>query len=84
MINVEINNDLKKQFDKEGFIILPHFLDKTKIADIAKKFKSLFSGTFETGIEPDEWNWKDGRDPNNVTRQICNGWKSDLDIKKIV
>ena len=50
MINVEINNDLKKQFDKEGFIILPHFLDKTKITDIAKKFKSLFSGIFETGI----------------------------------
>ena len=25
-----------------------------------------------------------GRDPNNVTRQICNGWKSDLDIKKLV
>ena len=47
MINVEINNDLKKQFDKEGFIILPHFLDKTKITDIAKKFKSLFSGIFE-------------------------------------
>ena len=82
MINVEINKDLKKQFDEDGYLILPQFLDKTKITDIIKKFEGLFSGIFETGIEPDEWNWREGRDPNNVTRQICNGWKSDLDIKK--
>ena len=84
MIVAEINNDLKKQFEEEGFLILPQFLDTTKITNIANKFEDLFSGMFETGIEPDEWNWRKGRDPNNVTRQICNGWKSDLDIKKIV
>ena len=84
MINVAINKDLKKQFEEEGYLILPQFLDKTKIANLAQKFDALFSGIFETGIEPDEWNWRKGRDPNNVTRQICNGWKSDLDIKKLV
>jgi len=84
MINVAINKDLKKQFEEEGYLILPQFLDKTKIANLAQKFEALFSGIFETGIEPDEWNWRKGRDPNNVTRQICNGWKSDLDIKKLV
>ena len=77
MINVSINKDLKKQFEEEGYLILPQFLDTTKIADLAQKFEALFSGKFETGIEPDEWNWREGRDPNNVTRQICNGWKSD-------
>ena len=80
MINVSINKDLKKQFEEEGYLILPQFLDTTKIADLTQKFEALFFGKFETGIEPDEWNWREGRDPNNVTRQICNGWKSDLDI----
>ena len=56
MINVAINKDLKKQFEEEGYLILPQFLDKTKIANLAQKFEALFSGIFETGIEPDEWN----------------------------
>jgi ectoine hydroxylase-related dioxygenase (phytanoyl-CoA dioxygenase family) len=58
MINVAINKDLKKQFEEEGYLILPQFLDTTKIADLAQKFEALFSGIFETGIEPDEWNWR--------------------------
>ena len=84
MIQIEINEDLKKKFEDDGYLILPQFLDTNKIASIADKFANLFSGIFETGIEPDEWNWKKGRDPNNITRQICNGWKSDSNIKKIV
>ena len=84
MIQIEINKDLKKKFEDDGYLILPQFLDTNKISSIADKFANLFSGIFETGIEPDEWNWKKGRDPNNITRQICNGWKSDSNIKKIV
>ena len=84
MIQIEINEDLKKKFKDDGYLILPQFLDTNKISSIADKFANLFSGIFETGIEPDEWNWKKGRDPNNITRQICNGWKSDSNIKKIV
>jgi hypothetical protein len=30
-----------------------------------------------TGIRPDEVNWVAGRDPEDRTRQICNGWKAD-------
>ena len=46
MINVSINKDLKKQFEEEGYLILPQFLDTTKISDLAKKFEKLFSGIF--------------------------------------
>ena len=48
------------------------------------KFEPLFKGEFETGTEPDEWNWRFGKDPEDVTRQICNGWKSDNLIKELV
>ena len=48
------------------------------------RFEPLFSGKFETGLYPDEWNWRLGRDREDLTRQICNGWKSDLTIASIV
>ena len=84
MIQIEINKDLKKKFEDDGYLILPQFLEINKIDNLADNFDNLFSGIFETGIEPDEWNWKKGKDPNNITRQICNAWKSDSNIKKIV
>ena len=37
----------------------------------------LFDGEYETGIKPDEVNWVAGRDPEDRTRQICNGWRAD-------
>ena len=35
---------------------------------------------YETGIKPDEVNWVPGRDPEDRTRQICNGWRADTVI----
>jgi ectoine hydroxylase-related dioxygenase (phytanoyl-CoA dioxygenase family) len=37
----------------------------------------VFDGEYETGIKPDEVNWVRGRDPDDVTRQVCNGWRAD-------
>jgi hypothetical protein len=84
MIKINLNEDLKKQFQEDGFLILENFLDDQFIPHLIEKFPKLFSGDFETGIEPDEWNWKQGRDPENVTRQICNAWKADNSIKDLV
>ena len=82
--DIEISDKLKNQFNTNGFLILTEFLNTEFVTKLADKFQSLFSGKFETGIEPDEWNWKQGRDPENITRQICNAWKSDNDIKEVV
>ena len=84
MICLDLNNDLIKNFNKDGFIIIDKFIDKIYLDDLRSKFEPLFKGKFETGIEPDEWNWKFGKDPNDVTRQICNAWKCDNLIKKFV
>ena len=84
MIKFDLTEDLKKQFQEDGFLILENFLDHQLIPHLTEKFPKLFSGDFETGIEPDEWNWKQGRDPENVTRQICNAWKADNSIKDLV
>ena len=44
---------------------------------LRERFLRLFDGDYETGIKPDEVNWVRGRDPEDRTRQICNGWKAD-------
>ena len=44
---------------------------------LRERFAALFDGDYATGIAPDEVNWKTGRDRDDVTRQICNGWRAD-------
>jgi ectoine hydroxylase-related dioxygenase (phytanoyl-CoA dioxygenase family) len=65
-------------FGREGFLIVEAgFIDAETIARLRERFDLLFAGEYETGIRPDEVNWVAGRDPEDRTRQICNGWKAD-------
>ena len=77
MINLELNKNLIDDFNKNGFLILDKFIDSKYLDKLRDRFEPLFRGEFETGIEPDEWNWRFGRDPEDVTRLICYAWKSD-------
>ncbi|CAN5312083.1 hypothetical protein BH10PSE7_BH10PSE7_21230 [soil metagenome] len=71
-------------FNRDGFVIVPDVLTAGEIEKARARFEPLFSGKFETGLYPDEWNWRMGRDAPDLTRQICNGWKSDLTIASVV
>jgi len=73
-----------ERFNADGFLILDRFLSAEDVAQARGRFERLFRGEFETGLYPDEWNWRAGRDPADRTRQICNGWKSDRTIARIV
>ena len=73
-----------EQFRADGFLILERFLSAEEVELARSRFEPLFRGEFETGLYPDEWNWCEGRDPPDRTRQICNGWKSDRTIARIV
>ena len=84
IINISLNEDLLESFNKNGFLTLDKFIDLEYLEELRKRIEPLFKGEFETGIEPDEWNWKFGKDANDVTRQICNAWKSDNLIKQLV
>lgn len=72
------------QFKADGFLILDHLLSSAELETARSRFEPLFRGEFATGLYPDEWNWREGRDPPDRTRQICNGWKSDRAIARIV
>ena len=84
MIIYNLSNKDKLLFDQNGYIVINKFINNNLIQKIKNRFEPIFKGEFATGIEPDEWNWKEGRDPNDRTRQICNAWKCDNIIKEIV
>ncbi len=71
-------------YDRDGFVILHRVLSADEIETARACFEPLFSGIFQTGVMPDEWNWRMGRDRPDLTRQICNAWKSDPAIAAIV
>ena len=58
-------------------IIEEGFISERAVELLRESFDRLFAGEYATGIQPDEVNWKAGRDPEDRTRQICNGWRAD-------
>jgi ectoine hydroxylase-related dioxygenase (phytanoyl-CoA dioxygenase family) len=72
------------QFHDDGFLVVERLIDADTVARAAARFAPLFRGEFETGLDPDEWNWREGRDAADLTRQICNGWKSDRTVAGVV
>lgn len=72
------------QFQQDGFVIIEGFVEQPVVEQLRSRFEPLFAGEFETGIQPDEWNWRSGRDAPDLTRQICNGWKADLTVAATV
>ena len=84
MIIYNLSDKDQASFDQNGYIIINKFINNDLVEIIKNRFEPIFRGEFATGIEPDEWNWKERRDPNDHTRQICNAWKCDNIIKEIV
>src|SRR5215216_6468019 len=72
------SDDQLSAFERDGFLIIEEgFIDKSAVWLLRDRFEPLFAGEYVSGIRPDEVNWVAGRDPEDRTRQICNGWKAD-------
>ena len=64
-------------FDRDGFVIRENVLSENTIELARERMQRLFAGEYLTGVAPDEVNWRENHDPEDVTRQICNAWKAD-------
>ncbi len=84
MVQVRLSEAKVAKFEADGFVIIEDALSPEEVEAARARFAPLFAGQFETGLMPDEWNWREGRDAPDLTRQICNGWKSDRTIARIV
>ena len=80
-------NGLREELQEKGFVKIPRslfVLDDDKLTDLRKEFDDLFQGKFETGIYPDEINWRQGISKDNVTKELCNAWKASTKISETV
>ncbi|MXZ80281.1 MAG: phytanoyl-CoA dioxygenase family protein [Gammaproteobacteria bacterium] len=72
------------EFKENGYLIVRNFNPIERVDEARSRFDRLFRGDFETGLQPDEWNWRLGTSDESLTRQICNGWKSDRAVARLV
>ena len=70
--------DQLEAFDRDGFLVIEEgYISDEQVERMRDRFDAIYREEYETGIRPDEVNWVAGRDPEDRTRQICNGWKAD-------
>ena len=74
----------KKRFDEDGFLVVDRLIQTDRIPILHQAFDDLFEGKFETGVRPDEVNWQQSSGDPKLTRQICNGWKANREIARVV
>ena len=84
MAGFALTQEQRASYADDGFIVVPRIIPPATAAQLRERFEPLFRGEFETGLMPDEWNWREGRDADDLTRQICNGWKADRTIAATV
>lgn len=64
-------------YRRDGFLIVERFLDPDQLDPIRARFQDVFAHRWETGIAPDEVNYTPGVTAPDLTRQMCNVWRSD-------
>ncbi len=72
-----------ERFRRDGFVVFERVLSEERVAALRERFPKLFAGTFDTGVYPDEWYWREGMSLPDVTRHMANAWKADLSIARL-
>ena len=84
MAGFALTAEQRASYAEDGFVVVPRIIPPETAVRLRERFEPMFRGEFETGLLPDEWNWRAGRDADDLTRQICNGWKADRTIAATV
>jgi ectoine hydroxylase-related dioxygenase (phytanoyl-CoA dioxygenase family) len=83
--SIQISDKEVEAFQRDGFLIISKpVISEDRIQQLRDRVHAIFEGDFDTGIYPDEWHWRQGMSREDVTREICNAWKSDSTIAKWV
>jgi hypothetical protein len=80
----KVNDNDKALFDQDGFLVVDRLIAADSLPPLHRAFDDLFHGHFETGVRPDEVNWQAATGDPDLTRQICNGWKANRQIARVV
>ncbi len=80
----KLSEDDKQNFNIDGFVVVERLISTHKLPILHQAFDDLFSGKFETGVRPDEVNWQQEDGDPSLTRQICNGWKANRELARVL
>ena len=56
----ELTEEQVARFQADGFVVVDRIIDRSLAALALARYEELFAGNFETGLYPDEWNWRAG------------------------
>ena len=84
MTKLTLSQEQTDRFNADGVVMLERIVDDATVEALRTSFDRLFRGAFETGVTPDEVNWQEGASDPSLTRQICNGWKADRTIARVM
>jgi ectoine hydroxylase-related dioxygenase (phytanoyl-CoA dioxygenase family) len=81
---ISLSSSARNKFNADGFVIVDKLIEPATLSILHQAFEHLFNGNFETGVQPDEVNWQQATGDPSLSRQICNGWKANRDIARVV
>jgi ectoine hydroxylase-related dioxygenase (phytanoyl-CoA dioxygenase family) len=81
---IDLSSRDHDSFNDDGFLVVGKLIEPALIPGLHQAFTDLFSGNFETGVRPDEVNWQQATGDPALSRQICNGWKANRAIARVV
>lgn len=82
-ISLEIGPDDIDAFARDGFLIRRRIIPESAVERLRAEMERCFRGEYDTGLVPDEVNWRPGDDAR-VTRQLCNVWKANRALAALV
>lgn len=81
---IQVDDSMRARFQQDGFVVVEKMIDTAMLPRLHAAFEDLFNGRFETGVRPDEVNWQAADGDPSRARQICNGWKANRDVARVV
>ena len=84
MLPLDFTEADRERYAQDGYLIVNRLIDPACIPALHQAYEELFNGRFETGVRPDEVNWQYADGDPTRTRQICNGWKANREIARVV
>ena len=81
---IEPTADQQQRYRRDGFLIVESFLTRVDVERARERFMRVFEHQWETGIAPDEVNYIPGVTAPDLTRQLCNVWKADPVLARVV
>eukprot|EP00397_Hematodinium_sp_SG-2012_P038466 GEMP01041848.1.p2 GENE.GEMP01041848.1~~GEMP01041848.1.p2 ORF type:complete len:157 (+),score=27.14 GEMP01041848.1:55-525(+) len=84
-LSEKLLSPVRQELMHKGFTRWPVPILSSETCDhLHEAMNRCFRGEFSTKIYPDEWHWREGISSPSAVREICNAWKSDHDVAKIV